>query len=64
MQSAKYYRENAARARRLMAGITPGKTSKMLEKLSRDYDDIATDLERGAVDIKHPSRMPQMDHLE
>lgn len=64
MQSAKYYRENAAKARRLMAGITPGKTSKMFEKLSRDYDDIATDLERGAVDIRHPGLMPQIDHLE
>jgi hypothetical protein len=64
MQSAKYYRENAAKARRLLAGITPGKTSEMLEKLARDYDDIAVDLERGAIDIKHPSLMPQMEHLE
>jgi len=50
MQSAKYYRDNAAKARRLLAGITPGKTSEMLEKLARDYDDIAADLERGAID--------------
>lgn len=64
MQSSKYYRDNAAKARRLMGGITPGKTSEMLEKLSRDYDDIAADLERGAVEIRHPCLMPQMDHLE
>jgi hypothetical protein len=64
MQSAKYYRDNAAKARRLMAGVTPGKTSEMLEKLARDYEDIATDLERGAIEIVHPSLMPQLDHEE
>ena len=64
MQSARYYRSNAAKARRLLTGITPGKTSDMLEKLARDYDDIATDLERGAIEIVHPQLMPQRDHPE
>lgn len=64
MQSAKYYRDNAAKARRLMAGITPSDTWRMLEKLARDYDDIAIDLEKGAIEIKHPCLMPQLDHLE
>ncbi len=61
MQSAAYYRENAARARRLLLSITPGETSAMLEQLARDYEDIATDLENGAIEIVHPSRMPQQD---
>ncbi len=64
MQSAKYYRDNAAKARRLMGGITPGTTSDMLETLPRDYDDVAIDLERGAIEIQHPSLMPQRGQLE
>jgi hypothetical protein len=64
MQSAKYYRDNAAKARRLMAGITPSDTWRMLDRLARDYDDIAVDLEGGAVEVAHPCRMPQLNHLE
>ena len=62
MQSPEYYRENAAKARRLSATITPSETSEMLERLARDYDDIAVDLERGAIEIVHPSLLPQRDH--
>ncbi len=64
MQSAHYYRDNAAKARRLSMGITSSEMSRMLEKLARDYDDIATDLERGAIEIVHPNQLPQRDHLE
>jgi hypothetical protein len=27
--------------------------------VAQDYDDIAEDLENGAVDIKHPEMLPQ-----
>jgi hypothetical protein len=64
MQSADYYRETAAKARRLSATITPSETSELLQKLARDYDDIAVDLERGAIEIVHPSRLPQRNHAE
>jgi hypothetical protein len=27
--------------------------------MARDYDDIAEDLERGVIEIRHPELMPQ-----
>jgi hypothetical protein len=27
--------------------------------LAQDYDDIAVDLEAGAIEVRHPERMPQ-----
>jgi hypothetical protein len=30
-----------------------------LLKVAKDYDEIAMDLERGAVEIRHPDLMPQ-----
>jgi hypothetical protein len=34
----------------------------MLAQIAEDYEDIAMDLERGAIEITHPSRMPQAQH--
>ena len=62
MQSPQYYREHAARARRLAAAMSVPDVIETLERLARDYEDIATDLENGAVEIVHPERMPQQDH--
>jgi hypothetical protein len=28
-------------------------------KMAKDYTEIALDLERGAIEIRHPERMPQ-----
>jgi hypothetical protein len=33
-----------------------------LRRMAEDFDDIAVDLEAGAVDVRHPSLMPQLDH--
>jgi hypothetical protein len=32
---------------------------EVLHQVARDYDDIAEDLECGAIDIRHPELMPQ-----
>ena len=62
MQSAWYYREQAAHALQLSTAVVPLDIVEMLERLARDYSDIANDLENGAVEIVHPERMPQLDH--
>jgi hypothetical protein len=64
MQSAKYYREHAGRASRLARQMTMPDVIETLERLARDYEDIAIDLENGAVEIVHPKRMPQQDHKD
>lgn len=63
MQSAKYYRTQAAIADGL--GLTDGNPElrRILRQLSRDYNDIAVDLECGAIKITHLSELPQQDHV-
>jgi hypothetical protein len=58
MHAAPYYRDQAARARRLADHVT-GEVHKTLRQLAQDFDEIAEDLERGAVEIRHPESMPQ-----
>jgi hypothetical protein len=63
VQSARYYRQQAQRARRLRTSVTStSDVAATLERLAEDMDDIATDLENGAINIVHPERMPQLDH--
>jgi hypothetical protein len=64
MQSASYYRKQAAVARRVLGSVSQDDVQKILERLAQDYDDIATDLEAGAIDIVHPELMPQLEHPE
>jgi hypothetical protein len=64
MQSAQYYRGQAAKALRLAQGITRPEVTEVLERLAHDYVEIAVDLEGGAVDLVHPERMPQVQHEE
>ena len=59
MQNAHYYREQAERARRLARAQTHRETRSILERVARDYDDLAEDLEIGAVEIRHPELLPQ-----
>jgi hypothetical protein len=63
MQSAVYYRTQAAIADGL--GLTDGNPElrRMLRQLSRDYTDIAIDLESGAIKIIHQAELPQQDHI-
>jgi hypothetical protein len=63
MQSAAYYREHVARARRLRSCIVTPDIVDTLERLARDYDVIDTDLDRGAIETLHPERLPQRNHL-
>jgi len=59
MQSAHYYRGEAARARRLSRHIADPDMLDILAKMAKDYDDIATDLEQGLIEINRPELLPQ-----
>jgi hypothetical protein len=59
MHSALYYRGQAAIARRLASRVTDEGVAKILQETAQDYDDIAADLESGAVEIRHPDLMRQ-----
>jgi hypothetical protein len=61
MQEARYYRREAARARRLANAINHPDARDALLNMAKDYEEIATDLERGAVKIDHPELLPQAD---
>ena len=58
MHWAPYYREQAARARRLADHAT-GEIHDTLRHLAQDFEDIAEDLEIGAIEIRHPELLPQ-----
>lgn len=62
MYDAAYYREQAGRARRLFDRTMDEETLEALKAAAQNYDEIAEDLERGAIDIRHPELMPQMEH--
>lgn len=62
MHSADYYRDQASRARRLGESLS-GSDQHALETLARDFDDIAEDLDRGAIEIRHPELMPQTGRM-
>jgi len=59
MQDAAYYREHAERARRLARSVTKGDVEQQLLQMAEEYERIALDLERDAIEIRHPERMPQ-----
>lgn len=59
METAKHYRTQAERARRLAAGLSERETETMLVTFAREYDELAEDLESGAVEIRHRELMPQ-----
>jgi hypothetical protein len=59
MDEIAYYRGQAERARRLGRSINHSEARVELERMGRDYDDIADDLESGAIEIRHPEMIPQ-----
>jgi hypothetical protein len=63
MQSAAYYRTQAGEADGL--SLTDGNplVRRILRQLSRDYVDIAVDIERGAIKIVHEAELPQQEHI-
>jgi len=59
MHSAKYYRKQAEHAQKL-ADLSPaGAFHEAMERIVEDYNDVAEDLETGAVEIRHPEMLPQ-----
>jgi hypothetical protein len=62
MYEPSYYREQAERARRMGWRTIDREISDLLDTVALDYDEIAEDLERGAIDIRHPELMPQSEH--
>jgi hypothetical protein len=58
MHDAAYYRSQAERARRMARGQRPD-IEKSLQQVASDFDDIAEDLETGAIVVRHPELMPQ-----
>lgn len=60
MHPPDYYRKQAERARHL-AGLThQSEMTETLERMAQDFEDIACDLENGAVDVRHPELLPQL----
>jgi hypothetical protein len=62
MQSVAYYLAQAEKAERLAALVTDEQAQFELRKMAKDYRDIAEDLQNGAIEIRHPERMPQIRH--
>ena len=59
MQDPSYYREQAERAQRLARSQTNREVEGLLLRMAQDYEDLAEDLENGAIEIRHPELLPQ-----
>ena len=62
MYEAKHYRDLAERSRRLSRQTHDDQMSGALKEIAREFDELAEDLETGAVEIRHPELMPQSRH--
>lgn len=62
MQNPRHYRSQADVAQRLADRINNEEAAVSLEKLAEDLREVAEDLETGAVEIRHPERLPQRKH--
>ena len=60
MHPARYYREQAARARCMARLMHQPDLNETLQRMAEDFEDIACDLETGAVDVRHPELLPQL----
>ena len=59
MHPSHYYRDQARLARRLSGMVYQSDVRKTLDRVARDFDELAEDLETGAVEVRHPELMPQ-----
>jgi hypothetical protein len=59
MHGPEYYREQAERARRLAVMAHQPELKETLTQAAQDFEDIADDIEMGAVEIRHPEMLPQ-----
>jgi hypothetical protein len=57
MRNAAYYRQRAEHIR-LLARQSSGLHAELM-RAAQDFDELAEDLLRGAVEIRHPELMPQ-----
>ena len=60
MHPPAYYREQADHARRLAGLAHQSEMIETLERMAEDFEDIACDLETGAIDVRHPELLPQL----
>ena len=58
MQTSRYYRDYAKRARRLMDSMDRRAILETLETLARGFDEIAGELESGEVIVAPPEHRP------
>ena len=59
MMDVDYYRDQAARARRFATQLDSHREIRRQLLIATDYDEIVADLENGAIEVRHPDRMPQ-----
>ncbi len=59
MMEASYYRERAQDARRAARAAGSAEVKALLECMARDYEELALDLEDGAIEFLHPELLPQ-----
>jgi hypothetical protein len=57
--SAELYREQAEHARRVARLMHQSDVTETLLRMAQDFEDVAYDLETGAVDVRHPELLPQ-----
>jgi hypothetical protein len=60
MHPPNYYREQAEHARRMARLMHKPDITEMLLRMAQDFEDVAYDLETGAVDVRHPELLPQL----
>jgi hypothetical protein len=60
MHPPSYYRQQAEHARRMARLMHQRDLNETLERMAQDFEDVAYDLETGAVDVRHPELLPQL----
>ena len=59
MHEARYYQEQAERAKRWSKHVSENELADALARMAQDFDDIASDLLDGAVKVRHPELLRQ-----
>jgi len=59
MHPAAYYRARAEHTRSLASRVYQPDLLDVLHRVAQDYDEIAEDLEVGAIELRHPELLPQ-----
>jgi hypothetical protein len=61
MHAASHYREEAEHMRRLLLEAHQPEINNLLHRLAQSYEEIAADLDSGAIEIVNPDRLPQCE---